>query len=67
MQEENYDESELNGYLLDTHFLCIIFEEPSPEYITDAQTKKKKRKKVPLRLLENAWKMAFWFLLQRQR
>ena len=48
MQEENYDESELNGYLLDTHFLCIIFEEPSPEYITDAQTKKKKRKKVPL-------------------
>lgn len=49
MQEENYDESELNGYLLDTHFLCIIFEEPSAEYIVDAETNKKKKKKVPLK------------------
>lgn len=49
MQEKSYDESELNGYLLDTHFLCIIFEEPSTEYFVDVETNKKKKKKVSLK------------------
>lgn len=48
MQEENYDESQLNGYLLDTHFLCIIFEEPPAEYVIDTQTNRKKKKKTAL-------------------
>lgn len=49
MREEAFADSEINGYLLDSHFLCILFEEPVAEYTIDPVSRKRKKVKKPLK------------------
>lgn len=49
MCEEDFADSEINGYLLDSHFLCILFEEPAAEYTIDPVSGRRKKVKQPLK------------------